>query len=127
MKEQAVTQKVNFGQAFAAITKPWEPHVVGDINNFQAKAVKLQGSFVWHHHEHEDELFLVVKGRFLMKFRDGNVWVEEGEMIVVPHGVEHCPEAPEECHVLLLEPSSTLNTGNITNERTVAKPKRLVD
>jgi mannose-6-phosphate isomerase-like protein (cupin superfamily) len=87
--------------------------------------VKFQGEFVWHHHDNEDELFLVVKGRMLMRFREREVWVEEGEFIVVPRGVEHMPVAPDEVQVVLLEPKSTLNTGNIQNEKTVADLGRI--
>ena len=89
------------------------------------KLVKFQGEFVWHHHDNEDELFLVVKGRMLMRFREREVWVDEGEFIVVPRGVEHMPVAPEEVQVMLLEPKSTLNTGNIQNEKTVADLGRI--
>ena len=87
--------------------------------------VKFQGAFVWHHHQSEDELFLVVKGRFRMEFRDRHVWLEEGEFLIVPRGVEHRPVAEEEAHVLLFEPDSTLNTGNVRDERTVERPDRL--
>ncbi|MCC6406614.1 MAG: cupin domain-containing protein [Planctomycetes bacterium] len=117
--------KVNLAQAFARFDDAWSPKVAGDVNEFQVKLVKLRGEFVWHHHEREDELFLVVKGRLRMQFRDRTVVVEPGELIVVPHGVEHCPATDGECHVLLLEPKSTLNTGNVANERTVEKLERL--
>jgi mannose-6-phosphate isomerase-like protein (cupin superfamily) len=99
--------------------------VVGDINDMQVKAVKLLGESVWHHHDTEDELFLVHKGRLLMRFRDRETWVEQGEFIIVLHGVEHQPVAVEECEVVLLEPKTTLNTGNVRNERTVAELERL--
>jgi mannose-6-phosphate isomerase-like protein (cupin superfamily) len=92
---------------------------VAQVNDTDVKLVKLQGEFVWHHHDREDELFLVVKGRLLMQFRDREEWIEEGEFIVVPHGVEHRPVAPEEVHLMLIEPRGTLNTGNVVNERTV--------
>jgi len=122
----SVPDKVNLADAFSSISDFWLPKVAGDINNFQVKLAKFQGKFDWHHHEHEDELFLVVKGRMRMGLRTGDVDLEEGEMIVVPHGVEHCPEAlTEECHVLMLEPNSTLNTGNVITEKTVEKPTRL--
>jgi mannose-6-phosphate isomerase-like protein (cupin superfamily) len=91
----------------------------------QVKAVKLKGEFIWHHHEVEDELFLVVKGTLRMKFRDREAIVREGEFVIVPKGVEHCPAADEEVHIVLIEPKSTLNTGNIVNERTVAQPERI--
>ena len=90
------------------------------MNDSYLKLVKLKGEFVWHHHEHEDELFLVVKGRLLIKLRDRDIWLGEGEFVVIPKGVEHMPVAEEEVHALLIEPKTTLNTGNIENERTVA-------
>lgn len=118
-------KKVNLAEAFARFSDRWSPKVVGDVNDSQVKLVKLQGEFTWHHHEREDELFLVVHGTLRMQFRERTVVVGPGEFIVVPHGVEHCPAADEECHVLLFEPKSTLNTGNVENERTVAKLDRL--
>lgn len=118
--------KVNLAQAFATIPDAWNPRVAGDINDFQVKLVKLEGKFDWHHHDIEDELFLVVAGRMKMAFRDRDVIVEPGEFIIVPHGTEHCPEALDsECHVLLLEPGSTLNTGNVETEKTRKKLERL--
>ena len=117
--------KVNLAQKFALFDDYWSPKVVGELNGQQVKLVKLQGPFVWHHHETEDELFLVVKGRLCMEFRDRQVWLEEGEFLIVPHGVEHRPVAEEEVHVLLFEPASTLNTGNVTSDRTVQQPGRI--
>lgn len=117
--------KVNLADAFARFSDHWSPKIVGEINDSHVKLAKLKGEFVWHHHEREDELFLVVKGRLLMRFRDREVWLEPGEFIIVPKGVEHLPVAPEECEVVLLEPKSTLNTGNVVNERTVANLDRL--
>src|SRR5688572_10559324 len=111
-------ETINIAEKFAQITEYWSPRIGGEINNFALKFVKLQGEFVWHHHETEDELFLVVKGRLLIQLRDGDLWINEGEYAIIPHGVEHCPVAEEEVHVLLLEPNSTLNTGNVQNERT---------
>ncbi len=99
--------------------------MVGDLNGQQVKLVKFVGEFVWHHHDHEDELFLVVSGRFRMEFRDRHVWPEEGEFLIVPRGVEHRPVAEDEVHVLLFEPATTLNTGNVTDERTVERPGRI--
>lgn len=93
--------------------------MVGELNGQQVRLVKLRGEFVWHHHDHEDELFLVVRGSLLMKFRDRDVWVHEGEFIIIPRGTEHLPVAPEEVHVLLFEPATTLNTGNVEGDRTV--------
>ncbi|MCB9436312.1 MAG: cupin domain-containing protein [Anaerolineales bacterium] len=111
--------KVNLAQKFSLFDDHWSPKLVGTVNNFAVKLVKLKGEFVWHHHETEDELFLVVKGRLLMRFRDRDVWVEEGEFIIVPHGVEHLPVADDEVQVVLFEPQTTLNTGTVQNERTV--------
>jgi mannose-6-phosphate isomerase-like protein (cupin superfamily) len=118
-------EKVNVAQKLKAIEDYWNPRVVGELNGQLVKLVKLKGAFVWHHHENEDEMFLVVKGRFRMEFRDEHVWLEEGEFTVVPRGVEHRPVAEEEAHVLLFEPESTLNTGNVRNERTREKLERL--
>lgn len=110
--------KVNLQQKLALFSEQWSPKIVGQLNGQLVKLVKFQGPFVWHHHDMEDELFLVVKGRFRMEFRDRQVWLEEGEFLIVPRGVEHRPVAEEEAHVLLFEPASTLNTGNVRNERT---------
>lgn len=118
-------EKVNLAEAFECVSEHWSPRIGGEINDSYVKLVKLKGEFVWHHHEHEDELFLVVKGRLLLRFRDREVWLDPGEFIVVPRGVEHLPIAPEECEVVLLEPKTTLNTGNVVNERTVTDPKAL--
>jgi mannose-6-phosphate isomerase-like protein (cupin superfamily) len=127
--------KVNIADKFAMFSEHYKPRVAAELNGQQVKLVKFKGAFVFHHHEHEDEMFLVVKGRFRMEFRDTEVhnnefrdrheWIEEGEFIVVPRGVEHKPVADEECWVLLFEPASTLNTGNIVNERTVAQLERV--
>ena len=117
--------KVNLQQKLASFADHWSPKVVGELNGQQVKLVKFQGPFHWHHHDHEDELFLVVKGRFRMELRDGDVWLEEGEFLVVPRGVEHRPVAEEEVHVLLFEPATTLNTGNVENERTVRELERI--
>ena len=118
--------KVNLADAFATFQDHWSPRVAGDINDFQVKLVKLAGAFDWHHHDIEDELFLVVAGRMKMAFRDHDVIVEPGEFIIVPHGTEHCPEALDgECHVLLLEPNSTLNTGNVETAKTKKTLERL--
>ena len=103
----------------------WSPKIVGELNDSFVKLAKLKGEFVWHHHEAEDELFLVIKGSLLIKLRDRDIRVEQGEFVIIPCGVEHLPIAEEEVHVLLLEPKSTLNTGNITNERTVPHLDRI--
>lgn len=110
---------INLAQKFALIQEHWSPRIAGELDGFQVKLAKLKGEFVWHHHEDEDEFFLVVQGRLQIKFRDGDIWLNEGEFVIVPRGVEHLPVAPEEVHVLLFEPSSTLNTGNVRDDRTV--------
>lgn len=110
--------KVNLAEKFATFSEHWNPKIAGELNGQQVKLVKFKGPFTWHHHEHEDEMFLVVKGSFIMEFRDKNVTINEGEFIIVPRGVEHRPNAPEEAEVLLFEPASTLNTGNVENEFT---------
>ncbi|MHB8596870.1 MAG: cupin domain-containing protein [Ktedonobacteraceae bacterium] len=112
-------QTVNLAEKFGLFSDYWGPKIAGELNDSYLKLVKLKGEFVWHHHEHEDELFLVVKGRLLIKLRDRDIWLGEGEFVVIPKGVEHMPVAEEEVHVLLIEPKTTLNTGNIENERTV--------
>ena len=112
-------EKVNLRDKCARVNEHWSPKIVGELNGQYVKLVKFRGEFVWHHHENEDELFLVVRGRFRMEFRDHHVWLEEGEFLIVPRGVEHRPVADEEAHVLLFEPASTLNTGNVRNERTL--------
>jgi mannose-6-phosphate isomerase-like protein (cupin superfamily) len=111
-------EKVNIREKFSLFNNYWKPKIVGELNNQQVKLVKFLGPFVWHHHEAEDELFLVVKGRFRMEFRDQHVWLEEGEFVIVPHGIEHRPVAETEVHVLLFEPCTTLNTGNVQNDMT---------
>ena len=111
--------KVNIAHKFAKIAEYYKPRVAAELNDQQVKFVKVNGEFVFHHHESEDEMFLVVKGRFRMDFLDRHEWIEEGEFIVVPRGVEHRPVAEEECWIVLFEPASTLNTGNIENERTM--------
>ena len=109
----------------SAFHEHFSPKVIAELNGQQVKLVKFKGTFVWHHHEVEDELFLVVAGRLRMDFQDREVWLEQGEMIVVPHGVEHRPHADDEVAVLLFEPASTLNTGNVRNERTVDRAERI--
>jgi mannose-6-phosphate isomerase-like protein (cupin superfamily) len=116
---------VNLSKKFASFSEHWSPKIVGELNGQQVKLAKLQGEFVWHSHEHEDELFLVIQGVLRMQFRDREVAVREGEFIIVPAGVEHRPVTDEEVHVLLFEPASTLNTGNVNDERTVEKLDRI--
>jgi mannose-6-phosphate isomerase-like protein (cupin superfamily) len=120
-----MAQKINLAQAFARFSDRWNPRIAAEVNDVQVKLAKLEGEFVWHSHEAEDELFLVVKGRLRMRFRDGDVLLEEGEMLVVPRGVEHCPVAEGECHVLLVEPRTTLNTGDVEDARTRRDLERL--
>jgi mannose-6-phosphate isomerase-like protein (cupin superfamily) len=122
--------KVNLAAKLAQFDDHWKPHIVGQVNDTLVKVVKFAGEFLWHHHEREDELFLVVKGRMLMKLRDPgerDVSLEPGELIIIPHGVEHCPVAPEgaDCHVVLIEPATTLNTGNVRSDRTVETLERI--
>jgi len=112
-------------EKFSRFSEYYKPRIVGEVNDCYVKVVKLKGEFVWHHHENEDELFWVVKGRLLMKLRDGDVTIEEGEFFIVPRGVEHCPMAEQETHIVLIEPRETLNTGNLRNERTVAELERI--
>ena len=117
--------KINLAEKLALFGEHWSPKVVAALNGQEVKLVKFKGAFTWHHHEREDELFLVLRGRFRMEFRERSVELREGEMIVVPHGVEHRPVADEEVHVMLFEPADTLNTGNVRDERTVARPDRI--
>lgn len=117
---------VNLAEKFTRFGDHWSPKIVGEVNDMHVKVVKLAGEFVWHHHDREDELFLVVAGRLKMRLRDGDREIGAGEFIIVPRGTEHCPVAlTEEVHVVLLEPKGTLNTGNVVNERTVSDPGRV--
>ena len=115
-------QKINLAQKLSLIDDYWNPRIAGELNGQMVKLVKFQGPFTWHHHENEDEMFFVVKGRFRMDYRDDGLdreeWIEEGEFIIVPRGTEHRPFAEDECQVLLFEPGSTLNTGNVENQFT---------
>ena len=111
-------EKVNLAAKFAQFSEQWSPKIVGRVNDMHVKLARLQGEFVWHHHETEDELFLVVKGRLTIRFRDRDIQLEEGEFLVIPHGLEHLPVAEEEAQVMLFEPAGTLNTGNVQDERT---------
>jgi mannose-6-phosphate isomerase-like protein (cupin superfamily) len=121
--------KVNLTQKFSLFSDHYSPKIVGEINDAFVRLVKLQGDFMWHHHETEDELFFVAKGALRMKIRENGaereIVVRPGEFIIIPHGVEHFPSADEETHIMLLEPKSTLNTGNVENERTVAELQRI--
>jgi mannose-6-phosphate isomerase-like protein (cupin superfamily) len=118
-------RKVSIKESLDSFAEMWSPKIVGEVNDSFVKLVKFKGEFVWHHHDAEDEMFLVVKGRMLMRLEDQDITVEEGEFIIIPKGVEHMPVAEEEAHVLLFEPRSTLNTGNVRNERTVEMLDRL--
>jgi mannose-6-phosphate isomerase-like protein (cupin superfamily) len=114
-------EKINLSKKLDAFTDYWSPKIVGELNGQHVKLVKLKGEFIWHHHDNEDELFYVVKGALRMELRGETVTINEGEFFIVPRGVEHKPVAEEEVHVMLFEPTSTLNTGNIRNERTVER------
>jgi len=118
-------EKVNVVEKFGQIREYWKPYIAAEVNDHLVKLDKLKGEFVWHRHADEDEMFLVVKGRFRMEYRDRQVWIEDGEFIVVPRGVEHRPVAEEEAWVLLFEPGSTLNTGDVKNERTIQELERI--
>jgi mannose-6-phosphate isomerase-like protein (cupin superfamily) len=118
-------QKVNLTEAFERFQEQWSPKIIGDVNDCQVKVVKVRGEFVWHSHEAEDELFMVVKGRFTLRFRDREEELEEGELMIVPRGVEHQPTAEEEAWLLVFEPATTLNTGDAGGDRTVDEPERL--
>jgi mannose-6-phosphate isomerase-like protein (cupin superfamily) len=111
-------EKVNITEKFSLFQDYWSPRIAGELNDAYVKLVKLKGEFVWHHHEAEDEMFLVVKGRLLIKFRDRDVWLNEGEFLIIPKGIEHMPVAEDEVQVMLLEPKTTVNTGNVQNEKT---------
>lgn len=118
-------EKVNVAEKFSLFQERWSPKIVGELNDSHIKLAKLRGEFVWHQHEIEDELFLVVTGRLLIRLRDHDIWLDEGEFVIIPRGVEHLPIAEEEAEVLFVEPKSTLNTGNVTNERTVPELDRI--
>jgi mannose-6-phosphate isomerase-like protein (cupin superfamily) len=117
--------KVNLEEKFSLFRDHWKPKIVGELNGQHVKLVKFVGPFEWHHHEIEDELFLVIKGRFTMQFRDRDVEVRQGEFLIVPRGVEHRPVAADEVEVMLFEPAGTLNTGNVQSDRTAAVLERL--
>ena len=111
--------KVNLEEKFSLFDGYWEPKIVGELNGQYVKLAKLQGEFVWHHHEHEDELFMVVKGHLTIKLRDGDIELDEGEFCIIPKGVEHMPLAASEAHVLMFEPKGTLNTGNADSDKVI--------
>jgi len=117
--------KINLLEKFSKIDTYWDPKIIGELNNQQVKLVKFKGEFDWHIHEKEDELFLVVKGKFEMQFCDKSITLNENELIVVPRGIEHCPKANEEVFVLLFEPTSTVNTGDVRSEKTLNNPEKI--
>lgn len=114
--------RINLAEKLSLFSTHWDPKIVAELNGQHVKLVKILGEFVWHHHEHEDELFLVLRGSFKMEYRDRTVELHEGDMVVVPRGVEHRPVAEQECSILLFEPAGTLNTGNAGGELTKARP-----
>ena len=116
---------VNLAEKLSEIQDYWDPHIAGELNGQHVKLAKVKGAFVWHRHQNEDELFLVLKGVLRLELRDGTVTLRPGEFFIVPRGVEHRPVAEEEVHLLMFEPASTLNTGNVRNERTVDRPQRI--
>jgi mannose-6-phosphate isomerase-like protein (cupin superfamily) len=118
-------EKVSLAEKLSRFSDHWKPRLVGELNGQHVKLVKFQGEFVWHHHEQEDELFLVIEGRFRMEFRDREVWLDEGEFLIVPRGVEHRPVADQEVSVLLFEPAGTVNTGNVVEGRTRGELNRI--
>ncbi|MGH8397023.1 MAG: cupin domain-containing protein [Gammaproteobacteria bacterium] len=118
--------KVNLKEKFGYFDDYWSPKIAGEINDSYVKLVKIKGEFTWHHHDHEDELFLVVKGQLLMRLSNGDITINEGEFIIIPKGTEHCPAAlSDEVHIVLMEPKTTLNTGNLVSTRTVTELERI--
>ncbi|MFI5186829.1 MAG: cupin domain-containing protein [Chitinophagales bacterium] len=118
-------QKINLAEKLSMFSEQWSPKIVGELNGQMGKLVKFKGPFVWHHHDHEDELFYVVRGSFDMEFKNEIITINPGEFIIIPRGIEHRPNAKEECEVMLFEPGTTLNTGNIENERTLKQLQHL--
>jgi mannose-6-phosphate isomerase-like protein (cupin superfamily) len=118
-------ESINLAQKFSLFHDYWSPKIAAELNDSYVKLVKLKGEFVWHQHEHEDELFLVIAGTLLIKLRERDIWVREGEFAIIPRGVEHLPVAADEVHVMLLEPKTTVNTGNAQSERTVMQEQRI--
>ncbi len=117
--------KVNLSEKFSLINKYWDPKVVGELNNQYVKIAKLKGEFVWHHHEQEDELFMVIKGHLTIKLRESKIELNEGEFYIIPKGVEHMPVAEDEVHVLMFEPQTTVNTGNADSDKTISNLEKI--
>jgi len=117
--EKKAMMKVNLSEKFALFSEQWHPKIVGELNDAHVKLAKLQGEFVWHQHENEDEMFMIHKGRLLIKFRDKDVWLDEGEFLIIPKGIEHKPVAEEEVELILIEPKTTVNTGDTQSDLTV--------
>lgn len=117
---------VNIREKLSLFKSYWNPKIVGELNDHKVQVVKLKGEFVWHHHDHEDELFLVVKGKLTIHFRDRDIQVNEGEFVIIPHPIEHKPEAKEEVYIILIEPKKTLNTGNVTDSKLTAKKQEKI-
>jgi mannose-6-phosphate isomerase-like protein (cupin superfamily) len=125
IENRCVMDVINLAAKLSQFDERWSPRIVGELNGQHVKLAKLEGEFIWHHHDDADELFLVLCGKLIMHFRDRDVTVGEGEMLIVPRGVEHKPEAPKGAHVLLFEPAGTLNTGNVRDELTIDEPPRV--
>ena len=121
MRGRRDMEKVNLNQKFTLFTECWSPKIVGDLNDSYVKVAKFKGEFTWHKHDSEDEFFYVVNGSVTIQLRDKDVVLNPGEFLIVPKGIEHCPKADEEAHIMLLEPKTTLNTGDVINEKTVAE------
>lgn len=126
MKNNSSSVKVvNIKEKLSLFNEYWNPKIVGEINDDKIQVAKLKGEFVWHHHEKEDEMFLVVKGHLIIHLRDKDVCLNEGEFVIIPHPVEHKPEAPEEVHIVLIEPKEAVNTGNVNTDKTVGNQEKI--
>lgn len=117
--------KINLTEKLSKFNDHWNPKIIGELHGLSLKVVKLKGEFVWHHHEKEDELFWVIKGKLIIHFRDQDIELIPGELLIIPHGVEHKPEAPEEVEIVLIEPTKTLNTGNVKSDKTVENLEKI--
>ncbi len=124
--DSSAIKVINIDEKLSLFNTYWNPKIVGELNDHKVQLVKLKGEFVWHHHDHEDELFLVVKGKLTIHFRDRDIEVSEGEFVIIPHPIEHKPEAKEEVHIILIEPKNTLNTGNIKDSNLTAKKQEKI-